>query len=550
MNEMTKTGAFAGAAALVVLLGVVTFPYAPRETADALDDSGAFFPDLKPEEAASIEITTFDEKQGQLRVPFKVAKINGLWSLPSHENYPADAADQLGQAAAELAGLRRGPPVTDKPAEHAEFGVVSPDPKSLEKSSTGVGRTVTLADSDGNTMASIVIGRAHEDPQDQLYYVRVLDETPDVVYRVKLDKSKFTMKFSAWIEKDLLKLDSTKIMEIVLSETRIEEVERPDGRLGLRKTPGEITALVYDDKASPPAWKTDGLGPDEQLDASKISTLKFALDDLKIVNVSRKPDGLQGEFAVDESLAQDPQRFQSLIQMGFYPVGEQNPDGSVRFSLYTNDGEVLCRMKDGVEYVLRFGRSIPAEAASEDDLEQEESDDSSLTPPLQENRIVMISARFNKDLIPLPELLPVPAGPDPPPPAAAPPPADSQPPPPSAEGAASDDPAAPGEPTKPKTPEEIERERIVSENQKKTDAYNDSVKQGEERVKELNDRFSGWYYVVSDDEYKKIHITRKDVVTTKTPSTTATPPPPGNTFDDFDALIREGIDKSGARSAP
>jgi hypothetical protein len=41
------------------------------------------------------------------------------------------------------------------------------------------------------------------------------------------------------------------------------------------------------------------------------------------------------------------------------------------------------------------------------------------------------------------------------------------------------------------------------------------VKAGEKRVKELNERFADWYYIISDATYRKIHLSREDVVKKK-----------------------------------
>ena len=35
---------------------------------------------------------------------------------------------------------------------------------------------------------------------------------------------------------------------------------------------------------------------------------------------------------------------------------------------------------------------------------------------------------------------------------------------------------------------------------------------GREKVEELNNRFADWYYVISNDIYKKIHLDRSDIM--------------------------------------
>src|SRR5262249_41642241 len=60
-----------------------------------------------------------------------------------------------------------------------------------------------------------------------------------------------------------------------------------------------------------------------------------------------------------------------------------------------------------------------------------------------------------------------------------------------------------------------ERKRIEQENQHKLDEYQTSIKKGQESVKDLNLRFGDWYFVVSDDVYRKIRLSRDKVVKAK-----------------------------------
>src|SRR4029078_5538057 len=60
--------------------------------------------------------------------------------------------------------------------------------------------------------------------------------------------------------------------------------------------------------------------------------------------------------------------------------------------------------------------------------------------------------------------------------------------------------------------QQASREQIKKENQRKLDAHRDAKTKAERRVAELNARFADWYYVVSEDGYKKIRLTRSDSV--------------------------------------
>lgn len=73
---------------------------------------------------------------------------------------------------------------------------------------------------------------------------------------------------------------------------------------------------------------------------------------LEIVDVDRKPENLKEDLKADDGFASDQAGVSSLIQHGFYPV--QMPSGEIE--VLSADGEVLVHTKEGVEYVLRFGK--------------------------------------------------------------------------------------------------------------------------------------------------------------------------------------------------
>ena len=60
-----------------------------------------------------------------------------------------------------------------------------------------------------------------------------------------------------------------------------------------------------------------------------------------------------------------------------------------------------------------------------------------------------------------------------------------------------------------------ERKEIEKENQRKNDEYQALLKKGEENVKDLNLRFGDWYFVVDDDVFQKVRVSRDKVVKKK-----------------------------------
>ena len=84
---------------------------------------------------------------------------------------------------------------------------------------------------------------------------------------------------------------------------------------------------------------------------------------------------------------------------------------------------------------------------------------------------------------------------------------------PEAEKADENQPPKPAE----KTPAELkaERERIERDNQRKQDEYNRLRSDGKKHVAELNARFADWYYIISNEVYQKIRLTRDELIKKK-----------------------------------
>ena len=69
------------------------------------------------------------------------------------------------------------------------------------------------------------------------------------------------------------------------------------------------------------------------------------------------------------------------------------------------------------------------------------------------------------------------------------------------------------------TPEEQAKADLIAATKKYEDdlkAYNEKVAKGQKKVKELNERFADWYYVISDENFQKLRLSRASLVKEKT----------------------------------
>jgi hypothetical protein len=502
-----------------------------RETAAAGAVTKFLFPDFtNAAKAASLAIVSFDEDTATLR-PFKVIKSGGVWALPSHQNYPADAREQLAAAATELIERPILDVVSTSPGDHETYGVIEPDAEKVKIGATGVGQLVEIRDASGNWLARLIVGKEDKRPGGgdaggrPLRFVRKAGQDP--VYRVEIDTSKFTTKFDDWIEKDLLRLSPWDIRRLTVDDSTCSyELDPATGMVVSQDRKARID-LAYDDKDA--TWalrklvefgKDDKpvekeLANDQELATVKLNDLRNALGDLKIVDVARKPAGLSAELKADEKFTGDREAVFSLAQRGFFPfrTGE----------ILSSSGETVVGMKDGVEYLLRFGNRTTVEGDGE-----AAAADGPQPAAGPGGRYLFVLARFNEGLLEKPVLEPLPdapAGPDEAPAPDADQPAEDDG---IEEPAEGDEPAAAlaaAEEAEAKAQAALEnRRRVERDNRLKQAEYDDKAKAAQKRVQELNARFADWYYVVPDSEYAKIRLGLADVIRSKPPEEASAAP--------------------------
>jgi hypothetical protein len=552
MNENNKTILFIIAAASCVALAFFTAPEERDPSAQGSKMGQALFESFDPRTATGIEIVEIDE-DNMVSKSIEVSQTEAGWLIkrPGKVDYPANADNQVKNVSSLLFDLRILDQAAEGSGEHATFGVL--DPSKANPSDAGIGKMIALKNNTGANLAQLIIGNEVEGLSNTRF-VRKPEENS--VYRVELQNvNDVTTKFVDWVEKDFLDIDKWNIKQVIFDNYEIK-----DGKIA----PSTKQVLDYDNSE----WKLVGtsLSENEELNKEKLDDMKDAFDDLEIIDVERKPEILisslrKGSEFVDANNIQELQSSaNSLIQKGFRPVNELGndgkplsyPNGKPKLKVVSQKGEVLVGMKDGVEYVLRFGETY---RGPEDD--ENSTGDS---------RYIYAYARLNENLLEQPVLEPVPAplvspksdensssvpsstpdsngtkgdngeqgqegkpsvppiSPPGPPPnfiPPSPPPSLTPPPPPSAQGINSEESnsSAPsnGEDNfaKEKADRDAEIARIKAANAQKQMEYQGKVSKAKTRVKELNENLAGWYYVISNEVYEKIRLDRTDFVKAK-----------------------------------
>ena len=258
MSELKKTLSFSGAAVVLFSLALLSGPR--RMAPDAFFDVGQpFFPAFTdPQQATTLEIIEFNQAGG-VAVPFKVTNRNGLWTTPSHHDYPADGKDRLAMTAAAIISLVKADFRSGKVTDHVSLGVVDPLDETVS-TLQGRGTRVTVKDRNENVLADLIIGndvvggRGHR-------FVRVAGRTR--VYAANLG-AEISTKFEDWIERDLLQLDREDITRIVRNDYQI--IEEPSGFTEVRRG-----TVVLEKESN--EWTIRPRSTEQEIDTVKMNQL-------------------------------------------------------------------------------------------------------------------------------------------------------------------------------------------------------------------------------------------------------------------------------------
>ena len=561
MTETTKTVLFVAVAAVALLLAFATGP--GGETFDVQELVGKQLNQFDVDAPKRLKIVKFDPETATTS-DFEVAEQDGTWVIPSKQNYPADADRQMAKAVNAVTDLEILRVAAENAQQHASLGVLSPSAGKLNSKAEGVGVRVEMSNGAGDTLVDMIIGKPVKDASDQRY-VRKTDQ--DIVYVVKLDPEGLSTNFDDWIEGDLLKLNPFDIRQahikdysaelmVTLQGAQVQWDQRGDFSLVYNNSDSKWVAesLQSYDMASK-TFVDDPLGENQELNSDALQGLRDGLDDLRIVDVERKPEGLSADLKAGSDFLKN-EAAGSLAARGFAPVVLPGSQPGSQPEILSSEGELTCTLQDGVEYVLRFG-NLKIDAEEGADTSSGTKDDASADDKQEQDanqgihRYLFVTTRFNPDILEKPVDDPLPPCPKASnrrrpacsrrkprlrskrttrrktTPGSTPIKAKSRPRiqpqrikrrisrltvKQTTQADDADNPADPAIELK-----EIiaKRKSIRAENQRRQDEYDQKIEEGNKRVQELNERFGDWYYVIANDVYKKIHLGHDQLVKEK-----------------------------------
>jgi hypothetical protein len=266
-------------------------------------------------------------------------------------------------------------------------------------------------------------------------------------------------RFEDWIDQDLLQVDNEKTDEVILKDYSINE-----RTLTVDQRDDLVLTLTKD------GWRADRMSKGQSVDSSRMTELLATLDELSIVGVRPKPQGISGGLKSDvDGVTMSTVDQLSLQQKGFY----LSRDGQ----LLSNEGELQVHTTDGVLYTLRFGEVLYGSGlAVTAGAGEEEAEKAGAAA----NRYLFVTASFDRDYF----------------------------------GSA---PPAPSNDEFRAKADSLwtDEDRTNKKLRDELDRWTRKVEKGQSLAESLNARFADWYYVISAAGFEKLDLDRGDLLVNK-----------------------------------
>ena len=194
-------------AALAVISAVIAYnaKRAPTQTQAA----GPIFPELADR---ANDVTAVSIASGVDTI--ELVNQNGVWAVASKDHYPADF-DQIKKLIVDLSNLQIIEEKTSNPELYDRIGVV--DPTSGVSAST----LVTLEDSSGDAVASLILGLREGQGADARWFVRESAQAQSYLVEGSLDVGSTTLD---WLDRDVLRLDQDRVRSVSIVHADGERV--------------------------------------------------------------------------------------------------------------------------------------------------------------------------------------------------------------------------------------------------------------------------------------------------------------------------------------
>lgn len=389
----------------------------------------------------SIRVETYNEDRNEVE-RLLLRRKGEEWVLPTHNNFVADNGQQLGAIVNLLLDKTVLEKRSDNQEDHLKYGVVDPADAASAVNRSNLGKKISLSDRNNKELASLIVGLPlKNDPKQLKHYVRVPGQPS--VYVVDIDPRGINPDFAAWVSPNLLKLaPSTRLKSIAVDNYRIDT-----DKIG--QAPREVSyrsqLVVGDQKFEVKLETANGDGKLQAIDPSELQKQAIQLAAGSIANIPFTGVVAKNKLAAKSlrkpNAESKKDAFNSMKPRGFQVT--EFADETWQFD--STGGSIKVRTADGVVITLHIGAI----------------DNQTRNNSLKLNHNLMLVAGVDESLFPEPE---------------------------KPEGADDD--------SDDKDTQKVYLRKLAERTKQ--------LKIGRQRAAALNDSFSRWYYIVSEDTIERL----------------------------------------------
>ncbi len=341
----------------VLALGTVPFAWLPEKAkiASVAEEKTSIGTKISPDQVSSLRVATFDDTSKSAQI-LEINRANGVWTIPSHFDFPADGNTRVSKVAAGFLGVDRGRLVTDDAKEHEKLELLDPmDAANLTKK--GHGKRLTMKDQGGATVIDLLVGKYVEGAQ-SLYYVR--EAGKNEVYTAKVDPWELSTRFTDYVQTDPFKVERDEVATLAVKDYSIDEQQ---GTL----TPRSETTLSRANKDA--NWDSAQTPADKRVKKETADNILNELTGMKLEGVR-------------------PYQKAWMQPRGFYPGSDGN--------LYGNEGGLVVNTTKGLRYELYFGE-VAADDTEDTTAERKApgSDTAAAATPKGNKRYLLMVVRYD-----------------------------------------------------------------------------------------------------------------------------------------------------------
>ena len=301
----------------ILVLGTAPIAWWPDSRGTQVDTSVATVIGTKvaPDQVANLRVVTWDETSKAAQI-LEITRSNGVWTIPSHFDFPADGNTRVTKVAAGFLGVDRGRMVTDDPKEHESLEVLDPmDEANLTRK--GHGKRVTMKDQGGSVVLDLIVGKYVENAQG-LYYVREVGKNE--VYTAKVEPYDLSTRFTDYVQTDPFKLDRDEVYDLSVKDYSVN-----------------LQANTVEQRSETRFDRLNKDGPWVSLQAPNGKRAK-----------KETVDAILGELTGLHLTGVRPYQSQWMQPCGFYPGADKN--------LYGSEGGLVVTTRQGLRYELYLGQ--------------------------------------------------------------------------------------------------------------------------------------------------------------------------------------------------